>query len=1232
MNDNRAEQTKPDAMSREAVERLHAVVARGHERWRRLVGLEAIGLAVAAPLAYLWLVFILDNVAPLSRWGRLGANALFWLVVGWLVWRLVQNWRRAHFTEDEVALAIERSTPTRLENRLINAIQLSRTAEGGRDAASLAVVLENYRYLQAVRLEQAAHSRPAVIRIALAAMVIVAGGLFYGFHGQRFTTAAARFLMPFAEIEPVYRTRLIVEPGDVEVEPGQDVVVRIRVEGELPASVAILRTVKGERTSVELPLRDSGRSIAYTFPSVVQPIAYAARGGDYVTRYYTITVPVVAQLVQVAAEYQFPKYTGRPSCRVETAGGDLEALWGTQATVTFRFSQPIESAAMLMRQSANGQVEAGVQRVPLHRISSTEFIGEIVFENVSGYRLETSVDGRSRVSERVHALRVLPDLPPELRLVGIESHSEVMPDAAVPVTLLARDDYGLEEVGLFFRPSGTAKGEATEPEWQELERWTVSDRAAAFERQVVLAIAAMNAVEGDVVELAARGRDADPRKVGAWSNSEPLVLQIGGIGVALQRQYEQILKSERELRELVPAQGRLEEAAAGWIRQLDPGSGLRWDDQNNLNKLDAGMKEQAAAQAELRGRTAVIAREMDEGAATVRLSLGMLADTEMVRCIRILETVPTRENPQAMRATLGEARLTQQRIVRSLRELFEQFVQFRQDWELAHMVSFTRMLAERQDRMRAESLTYAGLPPGQATATLPASTRRRQEKLLELSGLAQRVFEEMGQRTEVAGPILAKAFSRAAAAFDSTGLKVQMQAAAELLAAADWATAAERQEEAARALAQIHTDLIKVQAEAARKALAELQEAESQLEGQQDVRGLRPGSAEHLIDVDLDTLDLTEVIHLQEMAEEAKRASGGRGEKTWDYMFEEHMKAMLQTADTGKRQSIEDLTLATQPSGQTSLPNSSDRIPNLVKPHIQEQFDDLVGALLEEADDLRQQYETYNINAAFNISETGDVGKQGGDLNSTAAAAATGNMKPPTHDFGGASRSGRQGARAHGMVVGDESINRRGRDEAQESQEEVPDQPGKVKETMSDDPQADTATGVGGKEVRGGQPNTFSTKDAGEWKDEISERLKPPESTYSIVERQGKPFNPRIGELLRDLESTQEQVIERIKTIRKQLDNLYLPSGHLDEIAETLKANLERLKESPDAEVFRLQMETLDKLRGAIVVFNRPMSEFQPSIPRRQVLPGRVLDEPPWQTFPGYEEAVKTYYEKLVEP
>ena len=291
-----------------------------------------------------------------------------------------------------------------------------------------------------------------------------------------------------------------------------------------------------------------------------------------------------------------------------------------------------------------------------------------------------------------------------------------------------------------------------------------------------------------------------------------------------------------------------------------------------------------------------------------------------------------------------------------------------------------------------------------------------------------------------------------------------------------------------------------------------------------------------------------------------------------------------------------------------------------------------MGDLLDEAEELRKKYDTYNINLGVNIDEAGDVGKQGGEMNSTAAASATGNQTPPQHDQGGISRQGRMGARAHGMVMGDQGVNRRGRDEAQDAQERVPDQAGKIKQLPSDDMQKDISTGVGGKQVDTEEPTNWNTDDKGTFTEDIAQRMQKVAEKNVIVERQDGKMDPRVADMLRDLESDQEQVIERLKVIKKELKGLFLPTDQVDEAIKNLTANLERLKERPSGDIFRLQAETLDKLRGSLNVFTEYGAGYQPSLTRDQAVRGRVLDEQARQPIPGYEEAVKNYYEALAKP
>src|SRR5437868_1728905 len=77
---------------------LRRLVHANTRRWKMVILLEALGLAVAAPLGYLWLVFFLDNQLHLPLFGRLLASLGLIVGIGLAVTHLIRLWRSIHLT------------------------------------------------------------------------------------------------------------------------------------------------------------------------------------------------------------------------------------------------------------------------------------------------------------------------------------------------------------------------------------------------------------------------------------------------------------------------------------------------------------------------------------------------------------------------------------------------------------------------------------------------------------------------------------------------------------------------------------------------------------------------------------------------------------------------------------------------------------------------------------------------------------------------------------------------------------------------------------------------------------------------------------------------------------------------------------------------------------------------------------------------------------------------------
>jgi hypothetical protein len=1217
---------QPRFVPGENLQGLRKLIESNRRRWKGLVALEAVGLAVAAPLGYFWLVMLLDQLVHLPLVGRFLASLGLLAGIAWAVRHLKRRWQAMHFSEDQVALAMEQRTPGGVQNRLINAVQIARRPDPAALDLSEAVIKENVRLLQMYHLEQAGQQRPALIRLGLALAVIAWGLGMWLWHPDQFSNAAARILLPLTSIDPYYRTTLVVEPGNAEM--AGDVPLKITIHGEKPKSLILYRTVEGKRSSEVIPVDARQEDVAYLMKDVLRDTDYVVRGGDFTSPTYRITVPRKAGFARLRVTYQYPAYTNLPSKTLDSATGDLEALQGTRARLIFLFDQPMDQVKLVPdRPRAN---KSNLEPLTLDKAEDGTLSGEIVLEDLVGYNLEVTPAGRKTQRLGPYAVRLVKDQEPRLELSGLERRMEVPIETRLPVRVQATDDFGLEQVGLFFRRiSGEAAGE--EEAWEQIVVWSPQKQTKLYQ-EFELNLATLPLTEGEKIEVTVRGKDTNPRNT-AWTIGPVFELTLGGEGAALQIQYEQILRSEKELQALIRAEEEMLEKTTTWLRKLDGGADLRWDDPKNIAMLHAAVKSLRDEQEKLGLTTGKVARGMIAQTGNLRMGLGMLADTEMARLLRIFEAVPNRDNPQTKQAALADARVTLERIGRSLQEISEQYVSFRADWELANMIPFTKMLSERQAKLRDQSRVLASAKATEESQR--PGQQRRQTKMLDLVKLIQPAFVGLAERLEDQEKIMASAFAEGGKTLASTPLHQAMTQAAEHAGVGRWSDASDRQTLAAEQLQGVYQRLRQAQVETAQKVLAALKEkAKSDLEAQKELENLPPGQAEQMVKDFPENLKLEDLIRLREVAGAKKRKD--KDNKDLDFkdalLTDLDPKRITLEKDSGVRQDPNTLTLGkvAEKTKVLDMWKSTKEEMNKVKPFIQDKFEDLVGKLLDEAEELGKDYQSIKMSTNQNNNDPGDISKNGGALSSTGAVAATGNKKPPTTEGGGVSKTGFQGARAFGMVADSEGVDRRGRDKALDGMEQAPDQAGTIKNKKSDDPQKDHSTGIGGKKVES-DDNHFSLHDSGKWKDDMVKRMDKPQAKNYLVERQGDKLDPKIAAQLRDMESKQEQVIERLKSIKKELKNLYLPTDHLDELAANLQSNLERLRERPDPELFRLQMHTLDRLRGAVRVFRTASSNFQPSLPRERLIRGRVLDEPTAPTLPGYEEAVKDYYLRLAD-
>lgn len=358
-------------------------------------------------------------------------------------------WPRKHPPSDEeAALMVERAEP-QLKSRLISTMQLNQPgAYGVHTAHSMVQALNeetenatrDMKFGTAVPLKRAGKMFLRGFFITAAAIVgfVLAGD-----------TGFALIRRAFLSWEPVPRKTMILPiTGDAVIGFGDDIDIRVRVEGLVPETGTIEIDYQSGR-SQEFPVivsENDPRVFHRLISSVPEPFEYTVYLGDGASRTYTVTTREKPVLLQVEARYTPPAYTGRPTKAIS-----LQAL------------DVLPGGTLEFIANANQKLSGGV----LHQAGLGTEVPMDVFAGNStqaGGKVEIPLDGLTGVSVRVndekgvpstptpaYPVNIMRDQPPTVEIVfPIDIQQLVTTNANLLLSFKARDDNRLGKVSLHY--------------------------------------------------------------------------------------------------------------------------------------------------------------------------------------------------------------------------------------------------------------------------------------------------------------------------------------------------------------------------------------------------------------------------------------------------------------------------------------------------------------------------------------------------------------------------------------------------------------------------------------------------------------------------------------------------------------------------------------------------------------------------------------------------------------
>lgn len=416
---------------------------------RLCVVLSGVALVAIAAVSLLSLGMFADWLGELPRLVRALLLAGNLALLGYIVWQqLIQPWR-ATPNEDACALLVEQAVPE-FDSRLISTIQLTRPgALGPSDSAEMVKVLaaQTEALAAPVKFTSVIDPRPSVA-LALGAAVVILAAVTVVVAGAPTTTVLLRRAL-LSQTPVPRKTQVEILTGSIRIGQGENVVLRARARGVVPASgrVDIAYDSGAKQTFPITPLPNQPAEFALNLDNVQESFRYTIRLNDGVSAPHTVTVLERPVVTGIECQQDYPRYTRQGT--IQRTVTDLSLLAGSRLRLQITANKPIAEAALRLA-GLNTETPLTVDPADRRRLQ-----GEIAIPQtgLTGFAIHLlDEDGLRSRDTTLYRIDILPDKPPVIRVTYPDRKEELMTARAVAlIGLEANDDFGVARLRLRYQ-------------------------------------------------------------------------------------------------------------------------------------------------------------------------------------------------------------------------------------------------------------------------------------------------------------------------------------------------------------------------------------------------------------------------------------------------------------------------------------------------------------------------------------------------------------------------------------------------------------------------------------------------------------------------------------------------------------------------------------------------------------------------------------------------------------
>ncbi len=389
-------------------------------------------------LSAAWVLWALAAIVVASTGGlpSVGAFKAAYLAMSAIAGTLLLGWLASRWTYRDprwLATQIERHLPS-LKERLITAVQVQET-QGFFEKSLIDETIHHARSNDWSRTVPDGRVLMAWISqfmlLACAAWTILQ---CLGTENKSGNSSIISLLNPASQA-------LIVEPGDVEIERGKDVVVTVRFPIEAAAEVWLTSSSEQNEPSRQAMVRSLKDPLFGGYLRNVQmDQEYRIEYGTNSTKAYKIKTFEYPALIRSDATIASPLYANNATRTIENTRR-ITVADGAELTWSCFVNKPLMTAELVDESGLSTPLTASAD-VPL--LYQAKFV---MSESKRWSVRLVDKDGRAAKFEDDLSAKVLPNLPPEMKLARA-SDLRVSPLQEVQIQATAKDDFGIQRSGL----------------------------------------------------------------------------------------------------------------------------------------------------------------------------------------------------------------------------------------------------------------------------------------------------------------------------------------------------------------------------------------------------------------------------------------------------------------------------------------------------------------------------------------------------------------------------------------------------------------------------------------------------------------------------------------------------------------------------------------------------------------------------------------------------------------